>query len=77
MLPRNGVETARQTYNGLIRTNHGSYSDALADVETIAIGAAGANTNLAKYVADQIHPNQSGHDDLKALIIPNVIGLLV
>ncbi len=77
MLPRNGVETERQNYNNLIRANAGSYSDATADVETLAMGAAGANTNLANYNADQIHPNTTGHGFLAGLIGPLVQALMV
>lgn len=77
MLPRSGLETQRQAYNNAIRANASGYSDAVADVETLSMGAANANTDTTWYDADQIHPNTTGHGFLAGLIGPLVQALMV
>lgn len=67
------VETQRQVVNNAIRASGTSVADAIADVETISMGAAGANTNTTWYNADTIHPNDTGHANLETLLA-TVIG---
>ena len=74
MLPRDGDETKRQALNNLLRANWASFADALADVETLAMGGAGANDSLLYFVADKVHPNDTGHAILFDLIAPLVDG---
>ena len=75
MLPRNGtgVETNRQALNNAIRSDGLVHFDAVADVETLAMGAAGANTNLAFFDSDGTHPNDAGDEAIYGLINPFVL----
>ncbi len=69
-LPRASIETARQALNDLMVANADGAFTSVADVRTLTMGTPGANTNLANYNADQIHPNDAGHASLKGLIYP-------
>jgi lysophospholipase L1-like esterase len=70
MLPRAGAgeETQRQSFNNLIRANYLTIGDALADVETLPMGAANQHLSTTYFNADQIHPNNTGHAALATLI---------
>jgi lysophospholipase L1-like esterase len=69
MLPRSvGTEIERQNLNNALRSDYESFADALADVETLSMGAAGANANTTWYNADGTHPNDTGHGLLAGLI---------
>jgi lysophospholipase L1-like esterase len=69
MLPRGaGSETERQNLNNAIRADGLAHFDAVADVETLSMGAAGANSNTTWYNVDGTHPNDLGHAQLANLI---------
>ncbi|CAN5484325.1 hypothetical protein BH10PLA2_BH10PLA2_17590 [soil metagenome] len=69
MLPRgSGVEAERQNLNNALRVGYAGFADVLADVETLAMGAAGANANTLWYNVDGTHPNDTGHALLAGLI---------
>lgn len=78
MLPRGTTqnEIDRQVYNNDIRNNWMTFAQGYCDVETLAMGAPGANTNTTYYYTDQIHPNATGHTDLAGLIGLVVYGLV-
>jgi lysophospholipase L1-like esterase len=78
MLPLSTLETARQSYNGSIRTGFANGTlacDAVADVETLPMGAAGAQANALWYAGDNLHPNVNGQRQLAALIGPKIVSL--
>lgn len=77
MLPRNGLETQRQALNSAMRTNWATCADAFADVETLPMGAAGANNSTVNYDPDTVHPNLAGHTQLANLIKPLVVSQMV
>lgn len=70
-------EVERQVYNNAIRANWTTYADDMADVETLAMGAAGANTNHTNYNTDDTHPTEIGQALLNGLIKPKLQALLV
>ena len=70
VLPRNNItESVRVDYNNQLVALAGGNIDKVVDVRDDAdIGAAGANTNLSFYDADQIHPNSAGYAKFATLI---------
>lgn len=72
ILPRAGIDVARDVVNSLLRSNWAASGviDGFADVNTIPMGLDGANTDTTYYNVDAIHPNDTGHAALNALIEP-------
>lgn len=69
MLPRDGLETIRTTYNGLIVSSAASYGYAVARFDLDPhIGVAGANDSNPTYYYDTIHPNDAGHAIMATII---------
>lgn len=71
ILPRSAsdpFESNRQTLNGSIRANWGTFADGLADIAADSrIGAPGANANPA-YFVDGTHPNNTGYGILAGIV---------
>lgn len=72
----NCFETARQTYNSLLRANWASLADALADIAASPlIGYAGAWADITYYQADQIHLNDNGNGVVADIVAPIINSL--
>lgn len=68
-LPRgasSAYETARTSLNTIEAANWPSFADGYVDLQTISIGAAGAQNNATLYQGDKIHPTPVGY----ALAVP-------
>lgn len=72
-----GFRTAKSTFNSWLRSNYGTFADAIVDPGDDAnLGVDGASDSTTYFNGDKVHPNQLGHATLGALVATELTSML-